>query len=119
MEQDVSELLKQANEAINGPMTARYPTRTTHAHSSSWLWILSGGAFSRRKERVSSKKHKLHQEYSWSDIAAVDAQLAHEIHILSRVLGYSHSQREANLSHSQAEEMMNIRRLSPPYECEA
>ena len=68
---------------------------------------------------MSSKKHKLHQEYSWSDVAAVDAQLAHEIHILSRVLGYSHSQRAANLSRLQAEEIMNARHLSPPYECEA
>ncbi len=100
------------------------------AESSSWLWFLSGGALGQRKERVSSKKHKQHREYSWSDIAALDAQLAHEIHVLSRVLGYSHSQRRANLSRSRSRSqsqshtvevtMMhaNIPLLSPPWECD-
>ena len=41
-----------------------------------------------RKERIPSKKHKIHGNYTLSDIYALDSELANEIEIVSRLFGY-------------------------------
>ena len=80
VEADLPALVRQAQEDVAGRRAGR-----PHAPTPS---LLGGRPAAPRRPSV---KHKAHREYGLSDVAALDAGLAHEVRLLAAALGYRHA----------------------------